>query len=86
MTAALNENKLSQNNIGICSQEGPATLQYNTARVGGELMKLLSAETHRECADACCRSYPCRSWVLAKNICELRSGYSGPVSNVSASV
>ena len=78
----------------VCSTLGPATLQNNTARIGGVVMATLSeVHTPTACAAACCAALgagaaasPCRSWNLlpAGGPCQLLSGYSAPVAAAAA--
>lgn len=71
-----------------CSTLGPGAIQNSTARVGGTLLGQFTSATPATCAAACCAaanaSHPCRSWTLVGTSCELRSGYSSPASNASA--
>jgi hypothetical protein len=72
-----------------CSTLGPATMQNATARSsGGESLGSLSGISNAAtCASRCCSTADCRSWthVAVAGACELRSGYSEPTPNATAS-
>ena len=73
-----------------CSTLGPATMQNATARSsGGEPLgaPLSGVASAAACASHCCATAHCRSWthVAAVAACELRSGYSEPTPNATAS-